>query len=135
MNPISYPLALYLGRLSTTQKVGDKVIFADYTKTTPKYTDVTGGQKKPITFQEILNYGTQLGGLAVNIINALKSPPTSGSAGISLTGLSGAEQAAVGDLKAQADAETKRKQRNTYLIGGIALVVIIGATLIFKHNK
>ena len=135
MNPLSYPLALFLGSLNTTTKVGDKVIFADYSKgTTPQLTEVTGGVKKKVTFQEILGYATTIGGLAVNVINALKTPST-GSSSISLANLSAAEQSAAAELKAQSEADTKAKQRQYLIYGGIAVLVIIAVTMFLKSKK
>ncbi|MBO0946994.1 hypothetical protein [Fibrella forsythiae] len=134
MLPLTYTLPAFLNQLNTTTKVGDKVIFTDFTKGTPQYTEVTGGVKKKVSFQEILNYGTQIGGLAVNLINALKSPGTAAAASSS-SGLSSAELMAANDLKAQADIDTKAKQRQYLIFGGIALLVIIAATIIFKSKK
>lgn len=134
MLPLTYTLPALLGQLNTTTRVGDKVIFADYSKGTPQLTEVTGGVKKKVTFQEILGYATTVGGLAVNVINALKSP-TTGSSAISLTGLSAAEQSAAAELKAQSEADTKAKQRQYLIYGGIAVLVIIAVTVFLKSKK
>ncbi|MEZ0610450.1 hypothetical protein ACAW74_18190 [Fibrella sp. WM1] len=116
------------------QKVGTSTFVADYSKGTTQYTQVTGTTKKKVTFQEIVNYASQLGDTAVKIISALKSPQSAGT-GLSLSGLSADEAATVAAMQAEAEATTKRRQRNILIGIGAALLVAVALVLIYKSKK